>query len=398
MKQEMKQEKIYKKYCIGCGLCAALKGERMREDERGYLGFEQEPASETLAFCAEVCPVGDRCVERLNETKIWGTDRGRFWGYAADPRIRKRASSGGVLTALSLYLLENAKVDGIIQIREDEKNPVGTVTCISRTRKEVLRGSGSRYAVSHPLLDMWEMISPQERYCFIGKPCDTAALKNLLEKEEALKEKFPYILTFFCAGLPGRQANERLLQYMGCPPGRCRTLSYRGNGWPGFTRAEDENGEIFSADYNTSWGRFLGRDIHPFCRFCMDGTGERSDISCGDGWYLDDGGQPDFTEKEGRNIVFARTDEGKALLQEAASRGYIVLEPAGDETYLKKIQRYQYTRKATMYTKVLACRIFRHTVPYGNLRGLKKYAGFASPKEHFKILKGTVKRLLLGKM
>ena len=46
----------------------------------------------------------------------------------------------------------------------------------------------------------------------------------------------------------------------------------------------------------------------------MDGTGELADIVCADFWQLDNNNHPDFSEHEGRNIIIARNELGKQLL------------------------------------------------------------------------------------
>lgn len=394
----MNRANIYKKYCIGCGLCAVEQKESILENERGYLGFAYEPNHETVSFCDEVCPVSGKTLEKLNENKIWGEEKGIFLGYATDQEVRKKASSGGVLTGIAIYLLESSKVDGILHVCENEKYPLGTITCLSTKREEVILRSGSRYAISHPLFDMWKMLQFGKKYCFIGKPCDVAALRNYIDKGKAKKEQFPYIFSFFCAGLPSKQANEQLLSYMGCSISKCQSLTYRGNGWPGVTSAIDDNGAEYSLDYGTAWGKILGRDIHPFCRFCMDGIGERADISCGDAWYLNEKGQPDFSENEGRNIIFARNGTGKKILQNAQEAGYIEMIPLESEEYIKKVQNYQFVRRATMYSKVIACKMLGYSVPYAHLGKIKRYGKYAGKKEQFKIFKGTVKRVVTKKM
>lgn len=394
----MKRGQIYQEYCIGCGLCSAKGEGEMSGNRRGYVSFKQEPDRRVVAFCEKVCPASGHSLRKLNEGKLWGEAETVFLGHADDQEIRKRASSGGILTAVSIFLLESGKVDGIVHVCQDEWNPMGTVTCVSTKAEEVLARSGSRYAVSHPLLDMWELIEPGKKYCFIGKPCDVTALRNYLEREEGGRGQFPYLLTFFCAGLPSKQANEQLLAGMGCPQNQCRSLQYRGDGWPGFATAIDKTGSKYSLDYDTAWGKILGRDIHSFCRFCMDGIGERADISCGDAWYLNEMGKPDFLEKEGRNIIFSRNEAGQKLLQEARDAGYIRLETMDDEGYLKKIQNYQYIRKATMLSKITACRLLGHSVPYTDLGKIRKFCKYAGYKEHFKIFKGTIKRVMTKKM
>lgn len=103
-------------------------------------------------------------------------------------------------------------------------------------------------------------------------------------------------------------------------------------------------------------GSILGRDIMKMCRFCLDDIGEAADISCGDEWHLTPEKKPDFGESDGKNVIFARTEKGKELLDEIANDGKVCIAPAPVEN-LKFIQTYQWDRRATMIDKVLAMRL-----------------------------------------
>ena len=49
-------------------------------------------------------------------TTVWGNVESVYNAWAADERIRKLSDSGGVTTALAVYLLESGKVDGVLHI------------------------------------------------------------------------------------------------------------------------------------------------------------------------------------------------------------------------------------------------------------------------------------------
>ena len=133
-----------------------------------------------------------------------------------------------------------------------------------------------------------------KKYAFIGKPCDVTVLKNFQKLNPIIAEMIPITMSFFCAGLPRIDAQKKLLEEMGCN-GRVVSLRYRGNGWPGYATVNLENGKQCKMDYNTSWGKILGRDIMKMCRFCLDGIGEMADIACCDVWYLTEDNKPNFT-------------------------------------------------------------------------------------------------------
>ena len=108
----MNKISIYKEYCTGCGLCHSVYGVKFIEDLRG---FEYPDLHENdLEFCQNVCPAGGhlKCSE---ESSTWGFVSSAYIGWATDDNIRRKASSGGALSALCCYLLNEGIVDGIIQ-------------------------------------------------------------------------------------------------------------------------------------------------------------------------------------------------------------------------------------------------------------------------------------------
>lgn len=387
---------LCKEYCIGCGLCQSELHTNMENDVRGFAHPVFKKNEESERFLREVCPISDSFADN-DVGELWGKAKAVYAGYSTDEDIRKKASSGGFLTEMAIFLLESGKVDGILQVAADEKNPIATVAQVSRTKEQVIKCCGSRYSISSPWCKLSSCIREGEKYAAIGKPCDIRALKRL-KKFNSQYEGICYLLSFFCAGLPSRKANEELLRKLGCEEKACSSLTYRGNGWPGYATAVDDKGIEHKMEYSQAWGKILGRDINMYCRLCLDGIGESADIACGDGWYIAENGEPDFSEREGRNVVFARTEKGDRLIKEAAEACRVEVLPWDNVETLKKIQKYQYTRKTTMRAKIKAYALMGRKTPRFHKPILKKYAQMTSVKEKFRVFGGTVKRILNKKI
>lgn len=379
------------KYCVGCGLCAALHKATLSEDEKGYL----HPQNADLRWLKEICPAGGRQTQYMASHSIWGKSCGVFSGWSLDPAVRQTASSGGALTALALYLLQSGRVDAVLHVTAGT-DPTTTQAVCSTTPEQIIQRCGSRYAISHPLQILGNL-DHDKRYALIGKPCDISVLQNLMEMDPSWKQTIPYTLSFFCAGLPSKTAQRKLLKELDCE--NCISLRYRGNGWPGHATATDDSGHSSSMDYDTSWGKILGRDLMDMCRYCLDGIGELADISAGDYWYLTPENTPDFTEHEGRNILFARTPQGLELLQSAAQTGTLHLESCPQyETELPLIQKYQFERRATMVDKLLALRLLARPVPHYPLSAYLPYSRHVSLRMHLRTLKGALRRGLQNRL
>lgn len=390
---------IYREYCTGCGLCQSEKNVDLKKDDKGFRYPEyDETQAELNTFYSQVCPANGKALQQSDCKEMWGKHIEVYAAYSKDDIIRKKASSGGVLTSLAIFLLEEGDVDGIIHVGRTTDTPYATECYCSTTREEIIQRCGSRYAISAPLMQLSKLVETGKKYCVIAKPCDVIALRNFMSISDKYKESIKYIFSFFCAGMPSDKANRRLLKELGCAEDDCVSLNYRGDGWPGFASAIDKEGKKYQMGYSESWGGILGRDINKYCRFCMDGIGEMADIACGDGWYVNKDNQPDFSEKEGRNVVFTRTQVGDSIFQEAVRKGYVHSEKWENIDILKAIQKYQYTRKSTMRAKILAFKLAGKPVPKYSPKILKEYAKYADAKQQIKIFLGTLKRILKKKM
>lgn len=379
----------YYKYCTGCGLCKAMGMADLHKDEKGFFH------PDTITKIKEICPASGIQCASFDKTEIWGRNYGIFLGYTNDDSLRKKASSGGIISQISCYLLESKSVDCVIHIGADENNPTKTAVYFSKNVDEVKSHCGSRYAISSPLLCI-NKINPKKKYAFVGKPCDVVALRNYMKQVPELQKSIVYLLSFFCMGVPSEEAQKKLLSELDCV--NCKSLTYRGNGWPGFTVATDINGNTSQMDYDSSWGKILGRDLMTACKYCIDGIGEMADISCGDAWYLTENQKPDFQEHDGRNVVFARTEAGLALLNEMRHSGDISIKEYDNyREELPLIQTSQYNRRRQMQARILALRMLKQPVPDYSSNLLKAYASGMSGKEFFCVFAGACKRLLREK-
>ena len=397
----MKKSKrnIATKYCIGCGLCESLFGSekaRLEVNESGFYAPQFQLQDEEWAELGLFCPACH--VVDLDNGKVWGNAHTVCLGYASDAEIRYSASSGGVLTALACYLLDAKKVDAIMQIGEGESPWLPSVH-VNRTKAEVRNCCGSRYVITKPLSAFCQTLldNPHRKYAVIGRPCDIRALHALLDCKPEYQQQVPYLLSFFCAGTPSVCASEKMADQMGVNKKKVVSVRYRGNGWPGFSSVMDSDQKEYRMNYEESWGAILGRDLYPGCRFCHDGIGEAADIACGDAWYLNEDDSVCFEERDGRNVIFARTKCGDDLLTEAVQNGYIQTQPFDIEE-LKKMQPYQYIRKAQLRYKLLAMRTMGKKVPPVSVSHLKQYRKLIPVKARMRIYVGTAKRILQKKI
>lgn len=394
----LKKNKYINTYCTGCGLCHSVIRTALRIIDGGFPTADVK-SDEAIQFYQSVCPVFYYGEEKKHD--IWGTIKKALIGYSSDENVRFKAASGGALTEICCYLLESKKVDAIIHTTYNPDDHTQTISCISTSIEQVVSRCGSRYSISVPLKDLLQMIEVKKKYAFIGKPCDVMALKRYLNQNVELKKNIVYLLSFFCAGEPSVNAQDDLLKGMGLSRQECSSLIYRGNGWPGFTTAITKDGREFKLEYKIAWGQYLGRDIRYVCRFCMDGTGDLADIVCADFWQLDNSGRPDFSEHEGRNIIIARNDLGKQLLDDVVNTGRLHIE----EDFTSKIdsdfqlyQPAQFKRKGTMKSTITAMKLCGRPTPKYSKSFLNTYASHVDKKVKKDFFIGIIKRVIKGKL
>lgn len=385
-------------YCSGCGLCKSVYNIEFHTNDRGFPNAHVKTEAEAEKL-KPVCPVF--CYEKDTAMNVWGTYTDTYIGWSSDPKIRFMCSSGGALTAISIFLLEKGFVDGIVHSTYNPNNPTETITVISKTNEEILQRSGSRYCISVPLEKIKELIDVDRKYAFIGKPCDVMALRNYININVEYRKCFPFLLSFFCAGEPSPYAQQRLLLRLNTELKDCKTITYRGNGWPGLTTVVSKNGETKQIEYKEAWGKYLGRDLRTLCHFCLDGTGDSADIVCADFWYLNDQEEPDFSEHEGRNIIISRTEIGNKVIKQACNDGYIIIDEYFTdkmETEFKKYQPNQFARKANMKTMIDALHLFGRETPAYNSKLLKRYSKNITTYKKARFFLGTIKRIKKGRL
>ena len=389
----MNYNNYIEEYCTGCGLCHSVNGTKIKITSKVFPVCDLQEC-ENVEFYENYCPV--EYYRRSSEPQIWGKVDKAYIGYAQNKDVRFRAASGGALTEIASFLLEQNEVDAVIHISFNLDHPTENITCVSRTVKSVRDNCGSRYSISVPLKDILQLTVPNEKYAFIGKPCDVMALRQYIDKKPELKGAFPFLLSFFCAGEPSMDAQKSLLTAIGSSIDKCKKITYRGNGWPGYTTVIDNNGQTFKMEYKDAWGRYLGRDLRNICRFCLDGTGDAADIVCADFWHLTSNGEPDFSEHEGRNIIITRNGRSTEAIEKAINKGYLTCERdfTDNMSEFHKYQPHQYRRKTTMNSLILAMKIFGRTVPDYNKTYLRKLSSHIGNKEKIRYFIGTVKRIL----
>jgi coenzyme F420 hydrogenase subunit beta len=390
--------------CAGCGLCAGLDPAiRMTRDAKGWkrpVAVGQE-APETDALLAKVCPgatVSPWTLSDAPETHpFWGPHVRVLTGYSTDPDIRHTASSGGALSALALHLLQTRAVSRVLHVGMDPERPLETRITRSTDRDDILETAGSRYAPVSPLETLRTELEQPGQILFIGKPCDVGAMRQMMQADQAVAARIPYLLSFFCAGTPSQDGTDRIVRKLGFEPGEVTQFRYRGDGWPGFATAGTADGRSARMSYAASWGDILSKEVQFRCKICPDGVGGAADVAAADAWYGGETGYPEFEEADGRSLIITRTLKGDALVEAAEASGGLATERL-DIGEIRLMQPSQANRKRLLASRLAAMQAT--LMPRPRMDGLKVGEGRrqASLKAEAKSFAGTVRRIVTGRL
>jgi coenzyme F420 hydrogenase subunit beta len=388
--------------CVGCGACAyhcPQDAIRLVDDPtQGIRPVIDEPLGcGSCGACLDVCPAfeTDYSSHALRPRiqsglfRLFGPVLEVWEGYACDDEIRFCASSGGALTALSLYCLERCGMHGVLHIGRSTTDPSRNRTRMSRTRAELLAQTGSRYSPASACDGLREIERAPKACVFVGQPAEVTALRKAQALHPKLASNLGLALSFFCAGSPATEGTVKLLEKMGVDAAKLQDVRYRGNGWPGEFAAtlRGDNEPAASMSYSESWGflqRFRPYGIHLW----PDDTGESADISCGDPWYrkIEPG-------ELGSSLIVVRTELGREILMGAHQAGYLTLSRA-EPWKIAKSQENLVRKRRSIWGRRLAFRAFG--LPITRLRGVPLFGPWLglSLKDKLRSTIGTALRIV----
>lgn len=391
---------VERRLCTGCGACAGAFPAAIsmlddpREGRRPVVSQTAEGQAAAHAAAA-LCAGTGADFSALAGQDGFGPVLAAWSAHAADPDIRHRGSSGGAVTALALFALEQGLVKGVAHIAARPDDPRLNAAVISHDRAGLMRGAGSRYAQASPAEALGPIAAGLVPVAFIGKPCDVATMAKAKARDPALAVKLPLSIAIFCAGAPNLVATDRLLDRLGVPKeATLLDLRYRGMGWPGLMQARYRDAAGVEHDspgipYATGWGQILQSERRWRCRICTDHTGAFADISVGDPWHTPPEGETDA----GHSLVVARTPAGLRLVQAAIAAGVLVAK-AQPVDVIAKAQPNLVAAQGAVWGRRLAMRALGMAVPAD--RGLPLFRAWLHLPLRAKLasIAGTARRIL----
>ena len=290
---------VDKKKCSGCGACYVACTYNAIEIKRNksqglYLPHIDKEHCVNCKACLAVCS-GHTFAKKIdfdcaNSDSDLGQYREIFYGYSADTDLRKSAASGGCISEILRSALIHNEIDGAIVVDLSFNCSIDSTVYIARTEADILRAKGSKYFPSNNCIAVKDVLKyTDERFAFVGLPCQVNAIRLLQEKYPVLKNNIKLVIGIFCGHMVNFHGTEALLSANFLNSSRITSLSYRGLGWPGFFNAVENSGRTINIRSGKVWQEFFQNNLYTpqRCLMCSDFFSNQADISVGDAWDPD---------------------------------------------------------------------------------------------------------------
>lgn len=328
--------------CTGCGTCVAAcptDSIVMTMTAQGTYRPRFNGPCTNCGLCLKVCPVlGFNICEE--EKSLFGQPapdpqtgviKHAYAGYAVDRELRFKGSSGGLVTALSAYLLDSKSVDAVLVTTADHTNPLLFKGYWATTPENVYQSRGSKYTPIPLNQALKAMPANTDSICTVGLPCHLWGLQRYAKAGFLKNIKIKYRFSLFCGKTPNAHATDFIVEKSNIQPNSIEKIQYRGDGWPSGIKITAGSKKWF-VPLGEIWPRILNTPffLPVHCYRCPDFFGYLSDISFGDAWLPDLASAPD-----GWSVCLARNENGDKLLKSAIDSGVIRLEQRS-ESEIKK--------------------------------------------------------------
>lgn len=327
--------------CHRCGSCVGIC-------PTGVLALDTEefPRVKNLSactdcdLCVKVCP-GDEFNFKQANLEQFGNEgdlcdtHGSFEkatiAYASDAELRKNSTSGGLVTALLLHLLDTGQIDGAVVIGSGKEELWKGQPMMARTREEILGTVKSKYAISPTNSVFSEIRNTPGRYAVVGLPCQIHGYLKAARLDERIRSRVVLSIGLFCHAAIEHEAFRIIWQSLGDKAKRARKFISRIGKHPGAPHIELEDGSLYPVYFGDQQGyrpssmemiNILYRLYTPDrCLTCFDALAEFADISIGDPWLAPPDDDVDFYQ--GWSFALIRSKRGLEAYQQTLDAGKI---------------------------------------------------------------------------
>ena len=301
----LKKNCINSGLCVECGACELVCPSHAIELKKYSWGRNPELVGKCIdehcERCHNVCPAHKvplteiqtkffgRAAKKGTKEDITGIWRNVYTGYALDEEVHNAAVSGGFISALLIFALENKMIDGAVIAGFDPATPYEAKAFVATTREQVLAGAGSKYQPHPQLLGLREALDKGlTKLAITSTPCHTIAIRKLMMENEfeEFGRRIKLVLSNICGAHWSRHGTEWLItECLKTKLEDVGKVTYRARPFPGDFKVQLKNGEDAVAPFVNNLLGQLAKFTPEECRYCLEKVASCGDIVVGDTWH-----------------------------------------------------------------------------------------------------------------
>lgn len=333
--KELYEEVITSGLCTGCSACVIACPHDVigyEHVEGGYKPFHLEDelgesdcvhGQKGCTSCTRACPrfrdwepaADEHLFGRLRETEeVHGIAEQRLLVRASDAHVHELGQDGGLVSAILIWLLDEAYVDGaLVSYLEGDGSTWRAKPGVATNRQEVLDAAGSRYTYSANWLAFDEAKERGlENLALVGMGCQTSAAPVMWSRKIG---KVGKPVKFTIGLLCSKTFDDRIFDELFDAKYGIGRASIKKMNIKGVFQIWTHDGEYHEVPLKEchAWTR-------EGCNHCPDFAAEHADISTG--------GIGKFNDW---TITVVRTELGREVMARMAKAGVIEVKPADDD-------------------------------------------------------------------
>jgi coenzyme F420 hydrogenase subunit beta len=314
--------------CGGCvTFCTAVNYGALALDPDGKPRYGDEDKCIECGLCYSICPEIDELDEETKKRLAWQPPSGRVIetgiAQATDPDVRRKATDGGMVTALLLHLFNCGRIDGAIVTRQS--GPFLREPFLAVSEADIRSAAGFYFDASHGMKNFSDhyltfsqirefdplMKKNLQRVAFVGTPCQIKSIRRMQTLNIIPSDTIKFCLGLFCSGnfVFGAQQQEKIAGLGGFQFGDVKKINIK----------EDLIIHLNSGEVKTLMLDELEFMKRFACYFCPDYAAEYADVSFGG-----------IGAEEGWTTYITRTPIGRAIVADARSKKAIEDNRRGD--------------------------------------------------------------------
>lgn len=359
------------KLCCSCGFCFDVcpkKAIKVLNKGGIFVPSINKDLCNKCGLCFDLCAGKgndwyNQSIELNNDIKDSyvqnvGLYRESYISNAVDYETRFHGASGGTVSSLLIFMLENKIIDGAIVTQFKKTNPLEVETIIATSKEEILNAKSSKYCPVHMDSILTQLKEFKGKVAIVGLPCHLQTIRRIERKLSWVKDKIVFHIGLFCSGSKDSNALNYLLKSNNFDINGITKFSYRDDGCLGYVKAEYTNKSI-SVPYEQAYSKLHSYFKPERCLSCIDHFAYLSDVSIGD---IDC--EPYSNDKIGSNSVIIRSVIAKDIFEEAIKNNVIQAKIIPITEIVRSQRVLNYRNQTYKANRLLSKLLFKKNVEY----------------------------------